>query len=195
MLWTNVSEARRRDARKPPHAGKVYDRGMENASARDVTAFILAGGKSTRMGADKAFVEYDGRTLLARALDLARSFTPMCASWEVQKSLRRLPRWWKIYSATAGRWAEFMPRCGLRRRELNSDAGRGHAICLVGIFAVFDQPGAGCARGGRRGSARRWRSGSRCAPFTAGNSPTRRRALCAPDETGSTGCSRRFEPE
>jgi molybdopterin-guanine dinucleotide biosynthesis protein A len=41
----------------------------------DVAAFILAGGKSTRMGADKAFVALDGRTLLARALDLARSVT------------------------------------------------------------------------------------------------------------------------
>jgi molybdopterin-guanine dinucleotide biosynthesis protein A len=42
----------------------------------DVTAFILAGGRSTRMGTDKAFVAYEGRTLLARALDLARSVTP-----------------------------------------------------------------------------------------------------------------------
>ena len=42
----------------------------------DVTAFILAGGRSTRMGTDKAFVNYEGRTLLARALDLARSVTP-----------------------------------------------------------------------------------------------------------------------
>jgi molybdenum cofactor guanylyltransferase len=58
-----------------PGAGKVYDRGMENAPPRDVMAFILAGGKSTRMGVDKAFVDYDGRTLLARALDLARSVT------------------------------------------------------------------------------------------------------------------------
>src|SRR6266849_10776941 len=41
----------------------------------DVGAFILAGGKSTRMGTDKAFVTLDGRTLLARALDLARSVT------------------------------------------------------------------------------------------------------------------------
>ena len=41
----------------------------------DVAAFILAGGKSTRMGADKAFVTLDGRTLLARALELARSVT------------------------------------------------------------------------------------------------------------------------
>ncbi len=55
---------------------KVYHRRMGNPSANDVTAFILAGGKSTRMGTDKAFVEYEGRTLLARALDLARSVTP-----------------------------------------------------------------------------------------------------------------------
>jgi molybdopterin-guanine dinucleotide biosynthesis protein A len=41
----------------------------------DTAAFILAGGKSTRMGADKAFVDLNGRTLLARALDLARSVT------------------------------------------------------------------------------------------------------------------------
>jgi molybdopterin-guanine dinucleotide biosynthesis protein A len=56
-----------------PNAGKVYDRGMENRPAGDLTAFVLAGGKSSRMGTDKAFVDYEGRTLLARALDLARS--------------------------------------------------------------------------------------------------------------------------
>jgi len=44
----------------------VYDREMDG-----VSAFVLAGGKSTRMNADKAFVEFRGSTLLARALKLA----------------------------------------------------------------------------------------------------------------------------
>ncbi len=42
----------------------------------DVAAFVLTGGKSTRMGADKAFLELEGRTLLARALDVARASVP-----------------------------------------------------------------------------------------------------------------------
>jgi molybdopterin-guanine dinucleotide biosynthesis protein A len=53
----------------------VYDRGVEPAFLEDVTAFILAGGKSSRMGADKAFLDFDGRTLLEQTLELARSIT------------------------------------------------------------------------------------------------------------------------
>lgn len=47
---------------------------MDDSTA-DVAAFVLAGGKSTRMGSDKAFVMLDGRTLLERALELARTVT------------------------------------------------------------------------------------------------------------------------
>ena len=51
----------------------LYDRAME--STLEVSAFILAGGKSTRMGGDKAFAPLNGRTLLARILETARSLT------------------------------------------------------------------------------------------------------------------------
>ena len=49
-----------------------------DGTAPDVSAFILAGGKSTRMGTDKAFVLLGGRnsdTLLARSLEVARAVT------------------------------------------------------------------------------------------------------------------------
>jgi molybdenum cofactor guanylyltransferase len=39
----------------------------------EISAYILAGGKSSRMGSDKAFLELGGRTLLVRALELAKS--------------------------------------------------------------------------------------------------------------------------
>nr|WP_319998780.1 molybdenum cofactor guanylyltransferase [uncultured Draconibacterium sp.] len=40
-----------------------------------ITSIILAGGKSKRMGTDKALLELDGRTLLERAINLCRPFS------------------------------------------------------------------------------------------------------------------------
>lgn len=56
------------------HDRPMHDR-PKGSDSSGLSAFILAGGKSTRMGADKAFVMLDGRTLLARMLELARSVT------------------------------------------------------------------------------------------------------------------------
>lgn len=46
----------------------MYDRAMG-----DLTAFVLAGGQSSRMGTDKAFIELEGHTLLSRMQALART--------------------------------------------------------------------------------------------------------------------------
>lgn len=42
-------------------------------SSHDISAFILAGGRSSRMGQDKAFLQLHGRTLLEHAMETARS--------------------------------------------------------------------------------------------------------------------------
>ncbi len=49
----------------------MYHRGMD-----DVSAFVLAGGQSRRMGMDKAFIELEGQSLLVRALNLVTGITP-----------------------------------------------------------------------------------------------------------------------
>ena len=41
----------------------------------DLSAFVLAGGKSSRMGTDKAFLQLNGETLLDRALQVAATIT------------------------------------------------------------------------------------------------------------------------
>jgi molybdenum cofactor guanylyltransferase len=51
---------------------------VDEATKSGITAFILAGGKSLRMGRDKAFVELGGQTLLGRALDVASVMTGDC---------------------------------------------------------------------------------------------------------------------
>ncbi len=49
---------------------------MMQLTHQAMSVFVLAGGRSTRMGEDKALVAWRGQTLLARALQVARELTP-----------------------------------------------------------------------------------------------------------------------
>ena len=67
-----------------------------------VTVQIMLGGRSTRMGRDKALVELGGRTLLDRALDRWREYG---GRWEIQSGgpwLRRGCLLWRTSIRTGG---------------------------------------------------------------------------------------------
>lgn len=149
-----------------------------HGTAADLTVFILAGGKSTRMGADKAFVTLDGRTLLARALELARSLTPDV----------RIVGDPAKFAAFAPVVEDIFRECGplggihaaLRasQTELNLilavDVPFVSAALLQYLIARARNSGNATVTVARAGEA-----GSRFAPSIAASSPTLRRKLCA----------------
>ncbi len=53
----------------------IADPGVYYHDMDSLTGFVPAGGKSSRMGQDKAFLQLGGRTLLAHALELTKAAT------------------------------------------------------------------------------------------------------------------------
>ena len=96
--------------------------GRHCRSAASVAGFVLAGGRSSRMGEDKALVELAGRPLVAHALDLLRAagleariagarselnrFAPVVADEEGDRG--PLGGVVSALAQTAGEWAAFV---------------------------------------------------------------------------------------
>lgn len=96
--------------------------GMD-AAEPDAVGFVLAGGRSSRMGVDKALVSLDGRPLLAHALQILRgaglaasvaggdaaltAFAPLVQ--DSRAGLGPLSGICAALSSTSARWAVFIP--------------------------------------------------------------------------------------
>src|SRR5438128_1549695 len=59
--------------RHVPGDADVWEVALYHRLVADITAFILAGGRSARMGANKALLKLGGRTLIDRAISVACS--------------------------------------------------------------------------------------------------------------------------
>ena len=103
-----------------PASGSLTE--VEGRLAFEVSGVVFCGGRSVRMGSDKALLELEGRSLLEHAVDTLRELTP------------------HVFLATgpAERYAEL----GLER-VLDKTGGAGP---LAGLAAALEHA---CARGSR----------------------------------------------
>ncbi|MDJ0511790.1 MAG: molybdenum cofactor guanylyltransferase [Crocosphaera sp.] len=86
---------------------------METAFDRDLSAIILAGGKSTRMGKDKALLKIQGAPLLQRTAILTQAY--------VERTYIVTP-WIERYSTI------FLPECHLLQEQCSSGETEGPLV-------------------------------------------------------------------
>lgn len=79
---------------------------------RRISAGILAGGKSKRMGESQGTALHGGETFLAHLLWELREFDEVALSVEDRRAWADAPvGWWKISSRISVRWKGFISCC------------------------------------------------------------------------------------
>ena len=106
----------------------------------EVTAFVLAGGKSSRMGEDKAFLELAGRTLLERALGTVFALTKAVRIVGMNPRLARFAAERGI-PLVADRFADSGPLGGIHAALLSSSTDLNFILSVDTPFVT-----AQCAR-------------------------------------------------
>jgi molybdopterin-guanine dinucleotide biosynthesis protein A len=158
----------------------VYDREVD-----PVTAFILAGGKSVRMGEDKAFLRLGGCTLLERALELVRGLAGN--AWIVGNK----GKFAAFGPVIEDLYAERGPLGGIHAALTQTSTDLNLMIALVcplfkRISELPDyQARETAGRGG--GATGRRRPAAMCAAYRA-PSLKPRNDRCVPKKQGSTAC-------
>ena len=156
----------RLDLHRPPHE---HDRRMTPGGDIPLAGIVLAGGRSSRMGADKAGIAWQGSTLLARVVG---ALAPVCGQVVVVHAPGAGP------AAPAGRRAHGRGRppgprsSGGDARGPAGDRARDHRLRLRGGRAVPRVPLRRRRPGGARAGVRRGRPPRRRArPAARGRLP------------------------